>query len=135
MGPRDVPPRPLKVPADRHHLSRVGPASHRRAVNTVVESWVDMEADLAAINRGEGRRSGDDYEVNGRVYRQKPNGGSFPLQGPGVHPLGRAAYRALGVYNAFGETDAAEAELDRLRINDAPLRLTRSVRAAERRSR
>jgi hypothetical protein len=82
--------------------------------NTVVESWVDLRADIDAINRGEARRQGDTWTVNGRTYRVEPGGTVYPLSGPGLHHLDRGAYRALGVYNAFGTTARAEAILDNM---------------------
>ena len=57
-----------------------------------MESRVDMAADIEAINQGRAIRRGDDFEVNGRTYRMKADGGCFPVSGDGVHELARAAY-------------------------------------------
>lgn len=78
----------------------------------MVESWVDMRADIDAINRGDATRDGNRFSINGRLYVSKGDGGSFPVSGPGVHQLGRGAFKALGVYNELGMTDAAERQLD-----------------------
>ena len=85
-------------------------------MTSVVEHWVDMAADIAAINRGEAIRTGEAYLVNGRTYRVKPDGKAFPVSGAGVHQLDRGAFRALGVYNVHGLSPAAEAILDRMAV-------------------
>jgi hypothetical protein len=71
-----------------------------------------MDADVAAINRGEAVRSGDDYLIDGRTYRVKPDGTAFPVSGTGVHRLDRGAFRALGVYDVHGLMEVAERMLD-----------------------
>jgi hypothetical protein len=76
-----------------------------------------MRADVDAINRGEAVRDGNRFTVNGRVYVSKGDGGSFPVSGSGVHRLPRGAFKALGVYNELGITDAAERQLDLERIH------------------
>jgi hypothetical protein len=78
----------------------------------VVESWVDLPADIDAINRGQATRNGNRFSINGREYVSKGDGGSYPVSGPGVHQLGRGAFKALGVYNELGMTHAAERQLD-----------------------
>jgi hypothetical protein len=100
------------MPHPRHRLARVSQRSRAKSVNTVIESRVDVAADIAAINHGEATRRGNEFEVNGRTYAVEPNGTSYPVSGDGVYVLDRAAYRALGVYNQFGLTDRARAILD-----------------------
>jgi hypothetical protein len=101
-------------------------------MNSVVESWVDMDADVAAINRGQAVRAGDDYTVNGRTYRLKPDGTTFPVTGVGVHQLDRGAFRALGVYNVHGLTNVAERILDAMAMEPAAREAARRAYLAER---
>jgi hypothetical protein len=66
-----------------------------------------MVEDIASINRGEAVRYANDYVVNGRRYRQKSGasgGGSYPVDGPGVHRLTRGEFKALGLYNELGDS-------------------------------
>jgi hypothetical protein len=83
-----------------------------RARNTVIEPWVDVDADIRAILEGNSIRSGADYIVGGRVYGVEESGTLFPRRGPGFIELDRASYKALGVYNVHGESARAEEILD-----------------------
>lgn len=112
-----MPPSPLRPVAARHRLARVRPNSLRGRVNSVIESRVDVRADIDAINRGEAVRDGNTFTVNGRVYGMEPNGAAYPITGSGVHQLNRPAYKALGWYNLLGDTDEAERQLDREQID------------------
>jgi hypothetical protein len=82
----------------------------------VIESRVDIQGDIDAINRGEGFSRDDTYTVNGRTYGVEANGRSNPIAGPGIHVLDRPAFKALGVYNVFGRSSRAEAILDAMGI-------------------
>lgn len=109
----DIPPAPARVPhRNRHYIHRVRIATRRRAATTVAEPWVDMAADITAINRGEGVRRGDTWTVHARSYRVERDGHSYPLAGPGLHTLDRRAFLALAIYNERGLTPAAERQLD-----------------------
>jgi hypothetical protein len=129
----NLPPRPVGPPnRDRHRIARVDQRTRARATTDVVESWVDLAADIAAINRGEAIRQGETYLVNGRTYRVKPNGTAFPVSGLGVHRLDRGAFRALGVYNVHGLTEFAESILERMRITPEARATARATYLAER---
>jgi hypothetical protein len=129
----NVPPRPVTPPnKDRHRISRVNQRTRIRALNSVVESWVDMTADVDAINRGEAVRTGDTYSINGRTYRVKPDGKAFPVSGLGVHQLDRGGFRALGVYNVHGVTDATDRILDAMNMTPAARAAGRAAYETER---
>ena len=106
----------FRRPHERHDLAKVTLRTRAKLVNTVIEPWVDVEADLAAITAGHALRQGDRLVVNGRTYGVKPSGGLYPITGPGFHQLGRGAFRALGVYNMLGATREADIILDRMKV-------------------
>jgi hypothetical protein len=110
----NLPPRPVRAPHPRHRLLAVRQNTYVRPLNSVIEPTVDVTADIGAINRGEALRHGDIYAVNGRTYRLEPAGRLYPIAGPGIHPLNRDAFKALGVYNRFGLTSRAEDILDQM---------------------
>jgi hypothetical protein len=112
----EPPARSVRPPHPRHFLARVRQTTLTKARNTVLESWVDVAADVGAINAGWARRQGDQFLVNGRLYGLEPNGRIYPISGAGVHQLGRGAFNALGVYNQFGRSERAEEILDLMRI-------------------
>ena len=109
-----LPPRPATAPSSRHYLKRINQRSRVKAKNTVIASWVDVGADVAAINAGKAIRTGDAFLVNGRRYQQEASGTLAPIDGVGLFPLDRVAYNALAVYNQFGETSVAEVILARM---------------------
>lgn len=124
---RNVPPRPVRLPHPRHTLAKVGQKTVAKDENTVIESSVDVQADIDAINRGEGVRRGDAYEINGRTYRLTGEGHTYPLQGEGFHRLDRQAFKALRVYNQFGNTARAAAYL--AAMNTTPDQRASALRA------
>lgn len=128
---RNLPGIPLRRPAERHWMSRVGPRTLAKESNTVIESRVDVGADLEAINAGRALRQGQDFIVNGRTYRAKGDGSCFPVSGPGLHVLNRGAFKALGVYNEMGLEPAAEAQLDRMSIRSDARAAAREAYEAE----
>lgn len=107
---------PVRPPHPRHWIRAVNQRSVAKAVNSVIESWVDVEEDVAAINRREAVRRGNTHIVNGRTYGVKPTGRLYPIAGAGIHQLSRGAYKALGVYNVFGLSARALQILDALGI-------------------
>ena len=125
-------PRPLRPPNRRHILARVRQDSFTKARNSVIASWVDVVADIAAINSGQAIRRGDTFVVNGRTYGVEPNDAAYPISGPGVFELGRGAYHALGVYNAFGQSTRAEEILDAMNISAEERAAARRAWSADR---
>lgn len=109
-----LPPRRALMVDPRHRLVSVTQNSFVKDENTVYEPAVDVLADVAGINRGEAIRRGEFFLLpSGRLYGQEGSGRLYPIDGPGLHRLGRGAYRALGVYNEFGLSGQAEGLLDR----------------------
>lgn len=113
----NLPRVPARPPHERHRLRRVTERSWRKkGITTVIESWVDVQADIDAINQGATMREGEEFVVAGRRYHVKPDGRTYPVSGRGFHQLARRSYIALGVYNQLGLTAAAEAQLNRMQI-------------------
>ncbi|HOQ27462.1 MAG TPA: hypothetical protein PLH36_01845 [Armatimonadota bacterium] len=112
---RNKPKTPLRMSAERHYITKVRANSIVKKINSVVEPWVDVKADVEAINVGKARRDGEFYHINGRIYTVH-NGRAVPVSGDGVHQLDRGAYKALMIYNSMGLTPEAEARLDAEKI-------------------
>ncbi len=106
----------FRKPASRHSLDRVNQRTVAKDKNTVIESWVDVDADVAEINAGNGILLNDHFIINGRIYGIKPNGTLFPVAGDGFHFLNRAQFKALGVLNQLGDTPYSRDILDRMKI-------------------
>ncbi|VVS94184.1 FG-GAP-like repeat-containing protein [Desulfoluna spongiiphila] len=96
----------FKGPAGRHTLTSVNQKTFVRKLNTVIEPGVDVASDVASINKGLAQKIGDKFIVNGRTYGMH-DGTLYPISGPGFHQLDRAAFKALGVFNKFGNTSKA----------------------------
>jgi hypothetical protein len=98
--------------------------------NTVIEPGVDVAGDVAAIRSGLATRSGDTFSINGRVYGSH-DGTLFPISGQGFHQLDRGAFKALGVFNKFGNSSRAGQILDNMGISsgarDAALKAWRTT--------
>ncbi len=103
-------------PHRRHYIQRV--SQTERGVknrNTVIEPRVNIVDDVAAINAGKAEQNGETFLINGRTYGL--HGSTlFPIAGPGFYLLNRAAYRALGVYNKFGNGIAANEILNAMNV-------------------
>ncbi|MDQ2808502.1 MAG: hypothetical protein M3Z04_16575 [Chloroflexota bacterium] len=106
---------PLRSPADRHYIRKVTQRSVAKDKNTVVEPTVPVVSDVAAINAGQATQSGDTFTINGRIYGTH-DGVLYPMSGTGFYELDRGAYKALGVYNKFGDTPQAGTILDNMGI-------------------
>ncbi len=116
---RNRPKNPLRVPlASRHNLRSIGAQSRPKELNTVIEPGVDVAADIMAINAGHAVRQGQDYTINGRVYREKGDGGVFPVSGTGFHQIDRGTFVALKTYNTKGLTEEAERFLIKAEISE-----------------
>lgn len=88
------------------------------ARNTVIEPGVDVAGDVAKINAGRAARDANgNWVVNGRTYGMHEGGTVFPIEGPGLHPLSRGGFKALGAYNEFGNTAEAAAWMTRRKIS------------------
>lgn len=104
---------PFRPPNKRHYLRQVKQNSTAKPKNTIIEPRVDVAADVRAINAGQAQRVGDTYIINGRTYGVK-DGTLYPITGDGFHLLSRMAYKALGIFNTFGNTAQANAILSRM---------------------
>jgi len=107
---------PLREPAKRHQLSQVNQKTMAKRLNTVIEPSVDISNDVSAINAGRATRQGNNFIINGRTYGTH-DGILFPISGVGFHQLDRGAFKALGVYNQFGDTSRATEILDNMAIS------------------
>ncbi|MGC4105294.1 MAG: hypothetical protein QM753_02915 [Thermomicrobiales bacterium] len=74
-----------------------------------------VREEIAAINRGEAVKWGNQFTINGRTYVQKDGGTFYPASGPGlIGPLDRGTHNALMVMKTHGGlTEAARFRLDR----------------------
>lgn len=91
----------------RHSVRDVKQGGVKKAKNTVSEPHIDMNADVAAINRGEGTREGNLFTINGRTYELSNGDHLVPHSGSGFHNLSRGEFDALGIFNKFGDTPQA----------------------------
>src|SRR4249920_492332 len=118
----------MRVPEARHRAARVGERTKPHGnVNTVALPWVDFGQDLAAILAGRAVRDGNRFDVNGRAYVLEGEGRLCPLSGEDLIQLGRGAYRALGIYNAWGLTNEAEIRVGRARIQEGERQVARQI--------
>ncbi|MBO9607258.1 MAG: RHS repeat-associated core domain-containing protein, partial [Paenibacillaceae bacterium] len=104
-------------PSVRHYAAKVTQKTLAKESNTVIEPWVDVSADVTAINSGQVTRVGEQFTVNGRTYGFHDNT-LFPISGEGFHPLDRGAFKALGVYNNFGNSEKAKQILDNMGMGE-----------------
>ena len=93
---------------------------------------VNVTEDIAAMNRGDavpgvGPNGAKNYTVNGRVYEIEANGTVYPVDGPGLFPLNRPAFKALGVLNKFGNSDRAAEILASMKIADADIEAAKAA--------
>jgi hypothetical protein len=118
----------MRIPESRHRAARVRQRAQPHGdVNTVAMPWVDFGKDLADILAGRATRNGNHFTVNGREYVLEGGGRLCPVSGVGFVQLGRAAYRALALYNDLGMTTAVEAQLDRDKIDETERERARDV--------
>ncbi|MGC4106758.1 MAG: hypothetical protein QM753_10470 [Thermomicrobiales bacterium] len=87
-------------PASRHYITQVGKGSKSRPGdrNTIIDPWVDVQADIDAINRGDayvdiGKANA---WINGRFYGyHSDTGTAWPISGEGFIELDQRQYSAL----------------------------------------
>ncbi len=103
----------LNGPNARHFYSNISQKSLAKDMNTVIAPGTDVGTDVDAINAGEVTPVNGTYTVNGRTYGVH-NGTLYPISGDGFYQLDRGAYKALGVYRAFGNTARAGEILDNM---------------------
>lgn len=113
-GSKEIVTHTFSNPNQRHFASKVNQKSIAKDQNTVIESWVDVTGDINTINAGNIQRVENTFTVNGRTYGTHDNA-IFPISGVGFHSLDRGGYRALGVYNTFGNTNKATQYLDNMK--------------------
>lgn len=77
---------------------------------------MDVAADVKAINEGLAQRVGDTYSINGRTYGIH-DGTLYPISGAGLHQLDRAGFKALGVFNKFGDSSRAAEILQKMGLS------------------
>jgi|LakMenEpi03Aug12_release.lakeMendotaPanAssembly.Ray.scaffolds.fasta_scaffold35622_2 hypothetical protein len=109
----------VKPPSNRHYIHKVRQNSLAKTRNTVIEPSIPIKQDITDINTGKAIYQKDEngidiYAINGRIYGVKPDGRSYPIEGQGFYQLNRSSYKALGVYNQFGQTICAENILDKM---------------------
>jgi hypothetical protein len=110
--------RALSGPADRHWAAKVKQKTLAKEKNTVIEPRVDVQKDVDAINAGNAVRTGDMLTINGRNYGIH-DGTLYPISGDGFYQLDRGAFKALGVFNEFGDTKRAAEILDKMGASEA----------------
>jgi hypothetical protein len=115
-GQRGKPDRVLTRPHPRHGLTSFSANHKPQAKNSIVLPSVDMQADMDAINRGEGYfdpATGQSW-INGRRYGMHSDGKAFPMDGDGVILVNRGTFRALTIIRGYnGVTDVAELRMGR----------------------
>ncbi len=120
---------PLRPPARRHYLRSITPRSRIRPRNTIILPGVDVAADVRAINAGEAVRNGEVLTINGRRYWVDQPDTLYPIDGDGFIPASRGIYKAVGIYNRYGLTSAAEDHLDQSLVTaDSRLEARRILR-------
>lgn len=112
-----VPKHSFKAPLTaRHSASRISLKSIAKEKNTVFTKSVAK--DVEAINYGNYKLVHGRYNLpNGRVYGEH-GGRLYPIEGPGFTSLDRGAFKALGIFNKFGNTPRASNILNNMKIND-----------------
>lgn len=85
--------------------------------NTVIDSSVDVAADITAIKNGQATIKGNRINVNGRVYERKANGTLAPISGNGFTTLDRGSFNALGIYKKFDNTAKADEILNKMGLS------------------
>jgi len=119
----------------RHSAAHFAVNRFIREENTLYEAWVDIDADIEAINRGDGAYDAATRRVivNGRTYGIHEDGATYPISGPGLIPVDRATTKALrilkqngGLTGATQRRFAAEPSITR-EVQEAALRLWQMI--------
>ena len=104
----------IKAPNSRHYFNKITQKTTTKELNTVIDSSVDVAADIAAIKNGQAKIKGNQITVNGRVYERKSTGTLYPVSGDGFTTLNRGEFNALGIYQKFGNSKQANDILNRI---------------------
>ena len=112
-GTRQKPQVTVTMPHDRHFPGRLGRRIDARPgdKNTMIEPWVDVRADIDAINHGEAivDQSKATAWINSRLYGFHTGTGStgklFPMWGRGLIPMDQKQIRALEKVITMGSTN------------------------------
>jgi hypothetical protein len=122
-GTRRAPEVPATWPHARHGLLTFTASSWIRERNSLLEPWVDVWADLEAINAGEGIYDPSTRRIwiHGRLYGMHEHGTTFPIEGEGIISVDRPTYKALMILRRYnGVNDRSEREITSdLSINEA----------------
>jgi len=109
-----------RSPVSRHFITQVKQNTYAREINTVIAPIVNFQADVAAINAGEAEyfidnNGATNFRINNRIYGVHQDTYTlYPISGIGLYQLDRGAFKALGVYNKFGDTTETRKILDKM---------------------
>ncbi|MBK5073789.1 hypothetical protein I2492_13415 [Budviciaceae bacterium CWB-B4] len=104
----------IDSPNGRHYFNNIKQKTTSKPLNTVIDSSVNVAADIAAIKNGQGVIKGNQITVNGRTYEREVSGTLAPISGDGFTTLNRGEFKSLGVYNQHGNTPRAEEILNNM---------------------
>lgn len=112
-GTRRAPDVTATRPHARHGLTSFTASHQPKEHNSLIWPWVDVRADIEAINAGEGIYDPATRRVwiNGRLYGMHDDGRTYPMEGGGMIPVNRGAYRGLLIiqrYNGINERSKKE---------------------------
>ncbi len=107
----------LRSPSRRHYLNNIDHRTFARGSNTVIEPGIDIADDVATIRAGQAQLENDRFILpNGHIYGHHDKT-LYPISDLGFHQLDRPAFKALGVYNKFGDTPRSNQILDNMSIS------------------
>ena len=107
----------INPPNSRHYFDKIKQGTTKKDKNTVIDSSVDVNADIKAIKNGQGIIKGNKITVNGRTYEREVNGTLAPISGNGFTTLDRGSFDALGIYKKFGNTSKADEILNKMGLS------------------
>ncbi|MCX8619122.1 VENN motif pre-toxin domain-containing protein, partial [Gilliamella sp. B2923] len=107
----------INSPNSRHYFDKIKQGTTKKDKNTVIDSSVDVNADMAAIKNGQATIKGNQITVNGRTYEREANGTLAPISGNGFTTLDRGSFDALGIYKKFGNTSKADEILNKMGLS------------------
>lgn len=108
----------VRRPHSRRQLTGFVASSAVKDQNSLIESWVDIQADMHAINTGRGEYDPGTQRVsvNGRTYGIHDNGRAYPVSGEGIIEVTRGTYKALTILRRYnGVNERSEGQISRER--------------------